>query len=181
MKKLFLTILLAMSSALLAQSGGENLIANGTFDSSSGWKLIDARYQKDKGDASNRVLTLCYSDKFGDKAGSRRKRWTSASQKIHVKSETSYKLTFKARGISGGHVSLSRFSDANQGNVMNIFHFDPDHRNGNKNLTGGWKEFTVKFKTPKRNKNKRLIFWKKTPVSNAKYSFEIDDVVLVKE
>lgn len=187
--KIVLLFLLSLSSVLMAEN--QNMLTNGEFNSPSGWKLVDARQMKSEKDASNSVMKIFYSDKYiytskggkrVSKVGKKRKTWSGISQKVHVKSETSYKLTFRARGISGGIVSLSKFSDAVKGKVHNLYYFDPDKRNGGKNLTNDWKSFTVNFRTPKSNKNKRLIIWKNVPSGgrNRKIGFEIDDLVLTK-
>ena len=195
--------------SVFAETGGENLVNNGDIESNGSWKYVDARRQDDPESAQpdNKFIQLNYSRKFvykdgkkvHDKSGSRDKRWTEASQRLHLKPNSSYTITFKARGsfggasnsknnksnkgknkknnkgrnirgASGGRVGLVKRSDATSGSVTLIAAKVSDEASSN-----GWTVYKGTFKTGRIVEKERLIFY-----SNSNGAFQIDDVVVIK-
>ena len=184
-KTIILFLIVVIQCFVNAETGGENLVNNGDIQSNGSWKYIDARRQDIDTEPDNKFIQLNYSSKFKydkhskNKAGNKDKRWTEASQRLHLKPNSTYKITFKASGSFAtkpannkksktGRVGLVKRSDATSGlvSLINV---------KSQNASNGWKEFTGQFKTGKIVKKERLIFY-----SNGNAPFRIDDVVVIK-
>lgn len=175
MKKILLSLFVTLSCFTYAddETGGENLVGNGDFERNGSWKYIDARRQSQEANRTgNSYCQLNYSSKLGKKANSRNKRWTEATQRIHLKANSKYQIKFKIRGSINNVIVGFRKSSSKGGSGTNISGLAKQAKTG----AEGWKTITLIHKTPKKAVKKEWL----TFFCTKNNSFAIDDISVIK-
>ena len=173
MKNIFTYLLITLTISLIyaEETVNENLVGNGEFNTSSGWKLVDARYQPAVNNSeANRYLQLKYGRwRNGNKA--RRSKASRASQRIHLKKNSKYRISLKVKGNPGASKAyFARSSGKLSGHGWNLSGLLKKA----KNVGDGWKQIEIIYNSPK-----KFIKYEWFTIQG-KNPFQIDDISIVK-